>query len=269
MIGRWCERPQGHMPPHERMATLSDSFGRFLAQGNPRQRPPSDQGIRAKAWPARSGALAAFVSNCVSWRLDYLRELCVTISLRVGWWNGWRCGAGWSGLRLVAGFNSGIPSHTCTLPHSYPELKERCDALSLECSNAGRGDREATPGGTGRPRLGFVACSRFGIVPPSSPAPPLFLFPSPPSGYACLAVRADLKEVRRKHIGVHSYGSCANNNQSCLPDVMNRAIRGRAMAVKQRLRWVGSELNTGGSICRAEHGKLLSCRCQGRVPQVR
>ena len=50
-----------------------------LLRGNPRASPPSAQGLNAESlgdkWPQRTGELAAFVSNCVGWRLDYMREL--------------------------------------------------------------------------------------------------------------------------------------------------------------------------------------------------
>ena len=40
-----------------------------------RRQPPSAQGLNGEAWPEQTGELAAFVSNCVGWRLEYLREL--------------------------------------------------------------------------------------------------------------------------------------------------------------------------------------------------
>ena len=58
------------------------TIAQMLLRGNPRQRAPSAQGLNAgviaggaDAWPRQTGELAAFVSNCVGWRLDYLREL--------------------------------------------------------------------------------------------------------------------------------------------------------------------------------------------------
>ena len=46
-----------------------------LLGGPPRRRPPDWQGLRASRWPEQQRAVAAFVSNCVGWRLEYLREL--------------------------------------------------------------------------------------------------------------------------------------------------------------------------------------------------
>jgi hypothetical protein len=40
-----------------------------------RSHAPSQQGLNGERWPPQSGELAAFVSNCVGWRLEYLREL--------------------------------------------------------------------------------------------------------------------------------------------------------------------------------------------------
>ena len=55
------------------------TIAQVLQRGDPRRRSPSSQGLNAKllgdTWPARSGELAAFVSNCVGWRLEYMREL--------------------------------------------------------------------------------------------------------------------------------------------------------------------------------------------------
>lgn len=51
--------------------TIADA----LLAGPPRRRAPSWQGIRAEHWPAQQPAVAAFVSNCVGWRLNFLREL--------------------------------------------------------------------------------------------------------------------------------------------------------------------------------------------------
>ena len=54
------------------------TIAQVLLRGNPRARPPSAQGLNAgdeDVWPAQTGELAAFVSNCVGWRLEYLREL--------------------------------------------------------------------------------------------------------------------------------------------------------------------------------------------------
>ena len=47
-----------------------------------RAQPPSAQGLNGATWPAVSGELAAFVSNCASReRLEYLRELRTAVSL--------------------------------------------------------------------------------------------------------------------------------------------------------------------------------------------
>lgn len=58
------------------------TIAQVLLRGDPRQRTPSSQGLNAgviaggaDAWPAQSGEVAAFVSNCVGWRLEFLREL--------------------------------------------------------------------------------------------------------------------------------------------------------------------------------------------------
>ena len=40
-----------------------------------RSHAPSQQGLNGERWPPQSGQLAAFVSNCVGWRLEYLREV--------------------------------------------------------------------------------------------------------------------------------------------------------------------------------------------------
>ena len=52
-----------------------------LLRGPPRRRPPNDQGLLATAWPRRTGVLAAFVSNCVGWRLEYIRQLRKAVPL--------------------------------------------------------------------------------------------------------------------------------------------------------------------------------------------
>ena len=46
-----------------------------LLGGSPRRLPPAWQGLKVDRWPAQQPAVAAFVSNCVGWRLEYLREL--------------------------------------------------------------------------------------------------------------------------------------------------------------------------------------------------
>lgn len=55
------------------------TIAQVLQRGDPRRRSPSSQGLNAQRlgdrWPARTGELAAFVSNCVGWRLDYMRDL--------------------------------------------------------------------------------------------------------------------------------------------------------------------------------------------------
>ena len=51
--------------------TIADA----LLPGPPRRRPPDWQGLKATEWAAQQNAVAAFVSNCVGWRLEYLREL--------------------------------------------------------------------------------------------------------------------------------------------------------------------------------------------------
>ena len=57
------------------------TIAQVLLRGPPRRSKPSSQGLNAvsrfeaDAWPAQTGELAAFVSNCVGWRLEYLREL--------------------------------------------------------------------------------------------------------------------------------------------------------------------------------------------------
>ena len=51
--------------------TIADA----LLAGPPRRRPPDWQGLRATEWAVQQSAVAAFVSNCVGWRLEYLREL--------------------------------------------------------------------------------------------------------------------------------------------------------------------------------------------------
>lgn len=52
-----------------------------LLQGPPRRRPPAWQGLNGPSWPAQRGEVAAFVSNCVGWRLEFLRELRKHVAL--------------------------------------------------------------------------------------------------------------------------------------------------------------------------------------------
>jgi hypothetical protein len=51
------------------------TIAEVVQRGDPRRRPPFEQGLNGRVWPAVTGELAAFVSNCVGWRLEYLREL--------------------------------------------------------------------------------------------------------------------------------------------------------------------------------------------------
>ena len=51
------------------------TIAEVLLRGDPRRRRPRAQELNGDEWPARTGQLAAFVSNCVGWRLEYLREL--------------------------------------------------------------------------------------------------------------------------------------------------------------------------------------------------
>lgn len=46
-----------------------------------RSRPPFEQGLNGAVWPPQVGELAAFVSNCVGWRLEYMRELRKYVTL--------------------------------------------------------------------------------------------------------------------------------------------------------------------------------------------
>ena len=51
------------------------TIAQALLGGPLRRRTPDWQGLRASRWPEQQRAVAAFVSNCVGWRLEYLREL--------------------------------------------------------------------------------------------------------------------------------------------------------------------------------------------------